>query len=374
MRKFACQWLAVLVVLWSGVMSSVVFAQPPTVRLAYTASEGCPAKGAFEDWVREIVADDPFHDESERIVEVTVTNEGTQALGVLAFLGDERRAHGGHCDEVVESLAVVLAVRLDSLQGVTPSGVHPLSNRVRRPLTLPEGSLQATVHGGYAGNMRGFGRDDINFEGGDNERFFILGSVRYSLLDDLEVGLAGVRPGLQTNSGFGIAGPQGDFSFTNPSVFARWRTFQSKHVDLGLDMTVDVPVDGFTAAVGIPVRVRDGIFSLDFRVDVALVLSGRELPGLPDAPDGVVQIAIAPSVALGEHWYVTANVMGKILGWGFSSTDGDAFGGLEVGATIPIGATFWDLYAGFNALLVGGDLGSELYFDLGARFLLDGDG
>lgn len=109
------------------------------VSLAYSASVRCPDEATFVELVAARLGREPFAEDGEARVEVSLRREGQRFIGALEWVRDGMAAHrelesSVSCEEAAESLAMLVAVALDDTP--EPVAEMPPELPVREP-TLP---------------------------------------------------------------------------------------------------------------------------------------------------------------------------------------------------------------------------------------------
>ena len=109
--------------------------------------DACPDAGGFESIVRARVGHDPFVSPADVRARVRIVHKGDELIGTLEVEGSrarEIRSASRDCDEIVASLALALAIRIDpsSLTPTPPPPAEPLEktrepDRVTTPASVP---------------------------------------------------------------------------------------------------------------------------------------------------------------------------------------------------------------------------------------------
>ena len=385
-----------------------IYADP--YQLHFQADATCKVSiEAFRDAVHAQTVSSPFSVAGRVPVVVQLWSTEDGAMGELMIGTHQRRIAGADCEQVLNTLALIVAVSLDQAPsssenaanlsppadpnsadasltapteeiGRPTSDVQPTSmpsapgrrgwpamaREVDRPLTMPEGVLRLEFHNLHS-DLPPFGGDEIRSAGdiaGQNAVSFTL-AAGYGVTDNIEIGIDGTRSGVAPSSGIGVywAGSSVGPDSIPPTLYGRLRYLELDSVELGVDLSLEAS-ENFAASLGlVHLRVREGPTALDFRLDVAAArdAQGKEF-------DGIVQSFLRLRANLGDHVYAGAQIEGKVIGYGFRSTAVHAGVGFTVGTTIDLETLLLDLSASGHLPAI---MGTELQRSVFETYVVD---
>ncbi len=343
----------------------------------------CTEAEVFADAVIAQVGTSPFSRSATEAMTVWVRREGEVVRGRVVRGPSSREAEGADCAEVVEALATIVAVSLDAgpvqQAAATPQdesaeptrrGWAAMARYVDRPMTLPEGVFRTSLRGVFSDLAR-FGSDEVGGVDREVGTAAAGGSLnaRYGLTADLELGLDGTRVGHAPSSGFGMTANT-DQIVVQPTLFARLRYLGWDNLELGTELTLEIPTgDGLVASMSVlQMRVREDIVRFGLRADAAIAHNDEG-----QGWDGIAQGNLNFAINLGDHAFIGADVHGRVIGWRLETHSVRVGVGLTVGATIDLDDVILDMAARGHlpAMITTDERGQDAWlFDLGVTLYL----
>ena len=224
----------------------------------------------------------------------------------------------------------------------------------RRPITMPARTLRLSAF--FSGHRQ---------ERATAQEFVFAFQIGggYGITDDLEIGIgtekigpSAIGAGRSAASGWRPTGEgllsfvvsDGDLDFGDIPIYGRYRFLSTDLVEIGAEFAVLIPtLTDFAMRLGVPVRLKAGIFALDTGLYASMVFGDDPSSGADDDFWGGLWIPVRPVINVAD-WLGLALTTGVHVG----PFDGNYFAiplGFEAIASFPMGtASMLDLVAGFE--------------------------